>query len=236
MGLPQSMKALALRKYKEAPRIVTRPLPRLAKGDVLVQVCAAGINPLDKMLQDGSFRFLLPYKRPFVLGHDLAGVVVDKGAGATKFNVGDQVFSRARDLRIGSFAEFIAVHEDDVAQKPSNLSMEEAASVPLVALAAWQILTEVVAIRPGERILIHAGAGGLGSCLIQLAAELGAHVSTTVRTPDLERVRALGASQAFDFTKEKFWQHGERYDAIVDSVGGATYCIPSRCSARTARS
>ena len=140
---------------------------------------AASINPLDKMIRNGEFKQLLKYKPPFVLGHDVAGVVTHVGAAVRGFKVGDEVYARPRDLRIGTFAEYIAIDQDDVALKPASLSMHEAAAVPLVALAAWQILVEKAHVKPGQKVLVHAGAGGLGSTVIQLAKHLGAHVATT---------------------------------------------------------
>ncbi len=157
------------------------PEPTLGAGDVLVEVRAAGVNPLDRMVRDGELERLLAHRRPFVLGHDVAGVVRAVGADVRGLVVGDEVYARPRDSRIGTFAERIAIDQDDVATKPSSLSFEEAAAVPLVALAAWQALVEVADVRPGQRVLVHAGAGGLGSTAVQLARHLGAHVATTAR-------------------------------------------------------
>ena len=151
----------------------------MGRRDVLVRVSAASINPLDKMTRNGEFKQLIKYKPPFVLGHDMAGVVTDVGADVRDFKVGDEVYARPRDLRIGTFAEFIAIDQDDVAPKPDSLTLQEAAAVPLVALAAWQILVDRAHLQPGQKVLVHAGAGGLGSTVIQLAKHLGAIVATT---------------------------------------------------------
>ena len=140
---------------------------------------AASINPLDKMVRNGEFKQLLKYKAPFVLGHDVAGVVTRVGSAVRGFEVGDEVYARPRDLRIGAFAEFIAIDQDDVAPKPASLTLQEAAAVPLVALAAWQALVDRAHVKPGQKVLVHAGAGGLGSTVIQLAKHLGATVATT---------------------------------------------------------
>ena len=169
--------ALRQRRPPRRPRARSHPGPR----DVLVRVRAASINPLDKMVRNGEFKLLLKYKTPFVLGHDLAGVMTQVGNEVRDFRVGDEVYSRPRDLRIGAFAEYIAIDQADIARKPKSLTMEEAAAVPLVALAAWQALVELAQVRPGQKVLIHAGAGGLGSTVIQLAKHLGAFVATTAR-------------------------------------------------------
>ena len=174
------MKAFVVARYgKDEVRAADVPEPKVGNRDVLVKVSAASINPLDSMVRNGEFKQLLKYKPPFVLGHDVAGVVTEVGADVRGFAVGDEVFARPRDLRIGTFAEYIAIDEDDVALKPATLSLHEAAAVPLVALAAWQILVEKAHVKPGQKVLVHAGAGGLGSTVIQLAKHLGAHVATT---------------------------------------------------------
>ncbi|SDS09657.1 NADPH:quinone reductase [Nocardioides scoriae] len=195
------------------------PTPRPGPGDVLVDVRAASINPLDRMVRDGEFKRLLPYRTPFVLGHDLAGVVRAVGSDVRGFRVGDEVYARPRDLRIGAFAEQLAVDAADVALKPTSLSFAEAAAVPLVALAAWQALVEVADVRPGQEVLVHAGAGGLGSTVIQVAKHLGAHVTTTAHTRDLEAVRALGADEAVDHTTTNVADLPTRYDVVLDSLG-----------------
>src|ERR1700752_2018956 len=180
------MKAFVVAKYgKDGLRAADLPEPKVGNGDVLVRVSAASINPLDKMVRNGEFKQLLKYKAPFVLGHDLAGVVTEVGAAVRDFKIGDEVYARPRDLRIGTFAEYIAIDQNDVAPKPASLTMHEAAAVPLVALAAWQILVENARVKPGQKVLVHAGAGGLGATVIQLAKHFGAHVATTT-TGDTE--------------------------------------------------
>jgi NADPH:quinone reductase-like Zn-dependent oxidoreductase len=164
------MKAFVVDKYgKSGLRSAQVPDPTIGPGDVLVRVSAASINPLDKMLRNGGFKQLLKYKVPFVLGHDLAGVVTRVGSEVRDYKVGDEVYARPRDLRIGAFAEYISIDQADIALKPNSLTMEEAAAVPLVALAAWQLLVELAQIKPRHKVLVHAGAGGLGSTVIQLA-------------------------------------------------------------------
>jgi NADPH:quinone reductase-like Zn-dependent oxidoreductase len=195
------------------------PLPSVGRRDVLVDVRAASVNPLDVMVRNGAFKQLLGYERPFTLGHDVAGVVTEVGADVRAFAVGDEVWARARDHRIGTFAEAIAIDTADVALKPASLSFAEAAAVPLVALAAWQALVDRADVRPGQRVLVHAGAGGLGSTVIQLARHLGAHVATTARGTDAAALAELGADEVVDFTTTDFTEVLSGYDVVLDSLG-----------------
>jgi NADPH:quinone reductase-like Zn-dependent oxidoreductase len=215
------MKAFVVAQYgKDGVRAADVPEPKVGTNDVLVKVSAASINPLDKMVRNGEFKQLLKYKTPFVLGHDVAGVVVQVGATVRDFKIGDEVFARPRDLRIGTFAEYIAIDQNDVAHKPASLTLHEAAAVPLVALAAWQILVEKARLKPGQKVLVHAGAGGLGSTVIQLAKHLGAHVATTTTGATEGLVRDLGADIVIDYTKQDFSQLLSGYDLVLDSLGG----------------
>lgn len=215
------MKAFVVENYgKSGLRAVHVPEPAVGPRDVLVRVSAASINPLDTMVRNGEFKLLLRYKRPFVLGHDLAGVVTRVGADVRDYKVGDEVYSRPRDLRIGAFAEYLAIDHADVAPKPRSLTMEASGAIPLVALAAWQALVDVAQVKPGQKVLVHAGAGGLGSTVIQLARHLGAYVATTVRGTDEGKVRGLGAHEIIDYTKADFAGSLAGYDVVLDSVGG----------------
>ncbi|WP_339135232.1 NADP-dependent oxidoreductase [Streptomyces sp. f51] len=215
------MKAFVVEKYgKDGLRAADVPEPTVGAGDVLVRVSAASINPLDKMVRNGEFKRLLKYKLPFVLGHDVAGIVTQVGSAVRDVAVGDEVYARPRDLRIGGFAEFIAIDQDDVSSKPESLTLREAAAVPLVALAAWQILVDRAHVKPGQKVLIHAGAGGLGSTAIQLAKHLGATVATTANTASEKLVRSLGADIVVDYTTEDFSQVLSGYDLVLDSLGG----------------
>ena len=198
------------------------PAPTVGPRDVLLDVRAASINPLDTMVRNGELKQLIPYPRPFVLGHDLAGVVAQIGSDVRELAVGDEVWSRPRDRRIGAFAEQIAIDVDDVALKPTSLSYAEAAAVPLVALAAWQALVDLAEVQPGQRVLVHAGAGGLGSTVIQVAKHLGAHVATTAHTRDLDRVRDLGADEVVDYTSTDFADALSGFDVVLDSLGAAS--------------
>lgn len=215
------MKAFIVEKYgKNGLRAADVPAPEVGPQDVLIRIGAASINPLDKMVRNGEFKLLLPYKTPFVLGHDLAGTVTQVGAQVRDFKIGDEVYARPRDLRIGAFAEFIAIHHADIALKPPSLTMEEAAALPLVALAAWQALVELAQIKPGQKVLVHAGAGGLGSTVIQLAKHLGAYVATTANGKDAQRLRGLGADEVIDYTKSDFAREVSGYDFVLDALGG----------------
>lgn len=216
------MKAFVVETYgKDGLRAADVPEPTVARGDVLVRVSAASINPLDKMTRDGEFKRIIKRKLPFVLGHDLAGVVIEVGDDVRDFKVGDEVYGRPRDLRAGTFAELISVDEHDIALKPESLTLPESAAVPLVALAAWQILVDRADVQPGQKVLVHAGAGGLGSTVIQLAKHLGATVATTTSTGTVELVRELGADVVVDYTTEDFANVLSGYDLVVDSLGGA---------------
>ncbi|MBM7808200.1 NADPH:quinone reductase-like Zn-dependent oxidoreductase [Geodermatophilus bullaregiensis] len=208
-------------KYGEdGVQLADVPTPSPGSNDVLVEVRAASINPLDKMVRDGEFKQLLKYKPPFPLGHDVAGVITTVGECVQDFKVGDEIYSRPRDLRIGTFAEFIVIDQADVALKPTSLSLEEAAAVPLVALAAWQALVDVAKVQPEQKVLVHAGAGGLGSTVVQVAKYLGAYVATTARTKDADKVRDLGADEVVDFTQKDFADVLSGYDVVLDSLGG----------------
>ncbi|PRY62360.1 NADP-dependent oxidoreductase [Glycomyces artemisiae] len=214
------MKAFVVGKYKEPLELAEVAEPVVGERDVLVQVEAAGLNLLDEKVRRGQFRQILPYRPPFVLGHDLAGTVVAAGAGVRGFKIGDEVFARPADHRIGTFAERIAVAEADLALKPASISMAEAASLPLVALTAWQALVERGNLQAGQRVLIHAGAGGVGSIAIQLAKHLGATVATTASGSNADFVRELGADTVIDYRTQDFEQLLGGVDLVVDSLGG----------------
>ena len=215
------MRAFVVERYgKDGLRATEVPEPEVGDGDVLVKVSAAGINPLDKMVRDGEFKRLLKYRTPFVLGHDVAGVVTRVGSAVRDFQVGDEVYARPRDLRIGTFAEYIAIDQDDLAPKPASLTLHEAAAVPLVSLAAWQTLVDRAHVKPGQKVLVHAGSGGLGSTVIQLAKHLGATVATTASGENAELVRSLGADVVVDYTQEDFTEALSGYDVVLDSRGG----------------
>lgn len=214
------MRAFVIDKYKEPLREAEVAEPVVGERDVLVQVQAAGLNQLDEKIRLGEFRQILPYKLQLVLGNDVAGTVLSVGARVKGFKPGDEVYARPSTDRIGTFAERIAVAEDDLALKPVSASMEEAGSLPLVALTAWQALVEQGNVRPGQKVLIHAGAGGVGSIAIQLAKHLGATVATTASSSNAGFVRDLGADIVIDYRAQDFEQLLSGYDLVLDSLGG----------------
>lgn len=213
------MKAFVVDKYKKkgALSLVNVPEPKLQDNDVLIRIHATGVNLLDSKVRDGEFKLLLPYRPPFVLGHDVAGTVVKTGPKVKQFKVGDAVYARPRDHRVGTFAEFIAVNETDVALKPKNLSMTEAASIPLVGLTAWQAFVEVGKVKPGQKVFIQAGSGGVGTIAIQLAKHLGATVATTTSAKNVELVRSLGADVVIDYNAQDFEKALSGYDLVLNS-------------------
>lgn len=214
------MRAFAFDAYKQPLHEVDVPEPVVGAEDVLIEIAATAVNQLDEKLRDGEFKAILPYKTPLVLGHDLAGTVIRTGAQVTGYAIGDTVFARPRDHRIGTFAERIAVDQADVAPAPTTISLAEAASLPLVALTAWQVLVVRGNVQPGQKVLIHAGAGAAGSMMIQLAKHLGAHVATTASGKNADFVRELGADVVVDYRTQDFQQQLSGYDLVLDSLGG----------------
>jgi len=218
------MKAFILDSYgsNKRLRLGAMPAPAFGDHDVLVEVHAASVNPLDSKIRDGEFKLILPYRLPVVLGNDLAGVVVRVGAKVRGFKPGDEVYARPDKDRIGAFAELIAMNEADVAMKPKKLTMEEAASIPLVALTAWQALVEIGKLTKGQKVLIHAGSGGVGTVAIQLAKHLGATVATTTSGANADFVKGLGADIVIDYQKDDFETILDGYDVVLNSLGKDT--------------
>jgi len=218
------MKAFIVDRYgsNNVVRAGEMPDPELRDDDVLVQIHAASVNPLDLKIRDGKLKLILPYRLPLILGNDLAGVVVRVGSRVRQFKPGDEVYARTDKDRIGAFAEFISIKEDAVANKPKKLTMEEAASIPLVGLTAWQVLVERANLKRGQKVLIHAGSGGVGTFAIQLAKHLGAILATTTSTENLDWVKRLGADIAIDYKKEDFETILHDYDVVLDTLGGET--------------
>ena len=218
------MKAYTINKYSKNDQLqlVELPQPIVSENDVLVQIHATSINPLDLKLKGGEFKLLLPYKFPLVLGHDLAGTVTRVGSKVSRFKVGDDVFARPADFRIGTFAEYIAIDEKDVALKPKNISMEQAASVPLVGLTVWQALVEKAKLKNGQKVFIQAGSGGVGTIAIQLAKHLGATVATTASANNIELVKSLGADVVIDYKSEDFENILQDYDVVLNSQDAKT--------------
>lgn len=213
------MRAFQVTKYSKTEKLhltnVNEPTPKA--NEVVVQIHSAGVNLLDTMIKAGEFKLFLPYKTPLTNGHDMAGTIVKVGAAVKNFKIGDEVYSRVGDYRIGTFAEFVAVEENDLALKPKNLSMEEASSIPLVGLTSWQALVEIAKLKKGQKVFIQAGSGGVGTFAIQLAKHLGAFVATTTSTANVELVKSLGADLIIDYKKEDFATILKDYDVVLHS-------------------
>ncbi len=218
------MKAFILDRYgsSDAVRLGYVPEPEMRETDVLVQIHAAGVNLLDSKIRDGEFKLILPYRLPVILGNDVAGVVVRVGPQVRQFQPGDEVYARPSKDRIGTFAEYIAIAEGDLAPKPKHLTMEEAASIPLVGLTAWQALIEMAKLEQGQKVLIHAGAGGVGTLAIQLAKHVGATVATTASAANTDLVKRLGADVVIDYRKDDFTTILHDYDVVLNSLDNET--------------
>lgn len=225
------MRAALLYRYGDnnGVRLADVPAPPIGDTDILVEVRAASVNPLDVKTRTGQVRVVLKYKLPIMLGNDLAGVVTQAGVQVRRFKVGDEIYARLDKSRIGSFAEFAAIRESDAALKPVNTTFEEAASLPLVALTAWQALVEIGRLQPGQRVLIHAGSGGVGTIAIQLARHLGATVLTTVGQRNFDLVKRLGADIAIDYRSTRFEDVARNCDVVLDSAGGETLVRSFAC-------
>lgn len=218
------MKAFVVQKYgkKEALHLSEIQKPIIQANEVLVEIHSTGLNQLDSKILAGEFKLILPYKPSFILGHDLAGIITEVGSNVTQFKVGDEVYARPADFHIGTFAEFIAVNENDLALKPNNLSMDEAAGVPLVALTAWQALAEIGKVKKGQKVFIQAGSGGVGIIAIQLAKYLGATVATTASEKSFEQLKALGADILIDYKTQDFETILKDYDLVLNSQDNKT--------------
>ncbi|HDR8064632.1 MULTISPECIES: NADP-dependent oxidoreductase [Bacillus] len=217
------MKAMIIDRYGKVPmRMAEVPTPEINEYEVLAEIHAASINPIDFKIRDGKVKMLLKYEMPLILGNDFAGVITKVGSKVTRFKVGDEIYARPRKNKIGTFAEYIAIHEDDIALKPKNLSFEEATSIPLVGLTSYQALHDIMQLQKGQKILIHAGSGGVGTFAIQLAKIMGATVTTTASEAGANLVTSLGADEIINYKTEKFEDILKNYDAVFDTIGGAT--------------
>jgi len=218
------MKAFSISRYKkESPlELVDLPEPIVKDHEVLVEIHAASVNLLDSKIKSGEFKLILPYKMPLVLGHDVAGIIVKTGAKVKNFKVGDEIYSRPSDFHIGTFAEFISIDEKDIALKPKNLSMEEAASIPLVGLTAWQALIEQSNVQKGQKVFIQAGSGGVGTFAIQLAKYMGATVATTASEKNFDVLKHLGADVLIDYKTQDFEDALIDYDFVLNSQDNKT--------------
>jgi NADPH:quinone reductase-like Zn-dependent oxidoreductase len=218
------MKAFLIEKYDKKAKLLLEEVatPAIKDNEILIEVHASGLNLLDSKIRSGEFKMILPYKFPLILGHDAAGIVTQVGKNVQHFKLGDQVYARPADFHIGTFAEYMAISENDVALKPMNISMEDAASVPLVALTAWQALVEIGKVQEGQKVFIQAGSGGVGTIAIQLAKHLGATVATTASEKSFDTLKSLGADILIDYKKEDFENVLKDYDLVLNSQDTAT--------------
>jgi NADPH:quinone reductase-like Zn-dependent oxidoreductase len=216
------MKALTFKRYGKSPdiRFAEVPRPTLKPDELLVQVHAAGVNPIDNMIPTGLFKAVVKLQLPAVMGSDLAGVVTEVGSRVTRFKPGDAVFASIFDIGTGAITEFAVVPESAAALKPDNLDFVQAAAIPMVGLTSWQALKERVKLRPGQKVFIPAGSGGIGTFAIQLAKHLGARVGTTTSTGNIELVRGLGADEIVDYKQQEFENVLRGYDAVLGTVRG----------------
>lgn len=215
------MRAMVIDRYGKVPmRLAEVSTPEIGENEILAEIHAASINPVDFKIRDGKVKMLVNYKMPLILGNDFSGVVAKVGTKVTRFKVGDEIYARPRKSKIGTFAEYIAIHEDDIALKPKNLSFEEAASIPLVGLTTYQALVDILQLQKGQKILIHAGSGGVGTFAIQLAKLMGATVVTTASDAGAKLVKSLGADEIINYKTEKFEEILKNIDAVFDTLGG----------------
>jgi NADPH:quinone reductase-like Zn-dependent oxidoreductase len=216
------MRAAILNDYATPVVVTDIALPELPEDSVMIEVHASSVNPVDNLIRAGYLKAMLPLRFPYTMGNDVSGVVNAVGQKVTRFSVGDAVFARPDSLQSGTFAEYVAVKQQDVAAKPANLSHEQAASLPLVALTAWQALVTKANLQAGQKVLIHAGSGGVGSIAIQIAKHLGATVVATTSTDNLALVKSLGADQVIDYKTQDFTALVEDCDVVFDTLGGST--------------
>ncbi len=216
------MRALTFTRYAKRDNLaftdVARPTPK--PDEILVQVHAVGLNPVDLMIAKGTFKQFLKFNLPATLASDFAGVVVEVGSRVTRFKPGDAVFASTFDSGVGSLAEFVVVRDSAAAPKPTSLEFVQAASIPMVGLTSWQALKERVGLRAGQKVFIPAGSGGIGTFAIQLAKHFGAKVGTTTSTANVDLVRALGADEVVDYKKQEFDEVLRDYDAVLGTVKG----------------
>ncbi|HEV7676483.1 MAG TPA: NADP-dependent oxidoreductase [Candidatus Angelobacter sp.] len=224
------MKAVIVEKYG-GPEVLQigddLPLPRVGPNGVLVQVYAASVNPVDWKLRQGLLDAVMPVVFPVIWGRDLSGVVTEIGPSVTLFKPGDEVYGMkdgyvAKTYR-GTYAEYVVVPEKSLAPKPKNLSYEEASAVPASALTAWQAMVNQGKLKPGQRVLIHAGAGGVGVMAIQIAKAFGAYVAATASTRNQDFLRDLGADLPIDYTREKIGDIRPKFDLVLDGVGKSVW-------------
>jgi NADPH:quinone reductase-like Zn-dependent oxidoreductase len=220
----QAMKAIRIHNYggPEVLHYEDAPRPQPQAGEVLVRVHAAGVNPIDWKVREGHMKDFWPHKFPLILGWDLSGVVEKVGAGVSRFKISDEVYSIPDPTRDGAYAEYIVVRESELSLKPKALHHIRAAVVPLAALTAWQSLFDTAPMQPGQRVLIHAGSGGVGHFAVQLAKWKGAYVFATASTKNQDFLRKLGVDKAIDYTQQRFEDVARNIDAVLDTIGAET--------------
>jgi len=216
------MRAVAYQNYNSNIEIIEVAKPKLQDKSVLVEVHAAGINPIDNILHAGYLQQMLELSFPHIMGYDVSGIVVEVGKDVRSVKVGDEVFARPNQEDAGSIAEFARIHENELAIKPKNMSHIDAASVPLAGLTAWQALVTKGNINRGDKVLIHAGSGGVGTLAIQIAKYFGAEVTTTTSSKNKDLVKSLGADLVIDYTTQSFENESSNYDLVIDAIGGDT--------------
>lgn len=230
------MRAAVIQKYRQRNlTLTTVPVPKIQETDVLVKIVAASLNPIDLKTRDGKLRFLLDYRMPLILGSDFAGIVEQTGSRVTNVHVGDAVYGRVQKNRIGTFAEYIAVDQNDIAPKPGNLTFEQAAAIPLVGLTSYQALNDLMQIKAGDKVFIQAGSGGIGTMAIQIAKQMGAFVATTTSAKNAELFTQLGADQVIDYHTTDFDRVLRNYDAAFDTMGEICYRKPLKSSSLAER-
>jgi NADPH:quinone reductase-like Zn-dependent oxidoreductase len=225
--MSRTMKAIRIHNYggPETLKYEDAPRPKPQEGEVLVRVHAAGVNPIDWKVREGEMKDLWPHKFPLILGWDLSGVVEELGGGpaaAGRFKIGDEVYGLPDPTRGGAYADYIVVRESELAPKPNSLHHIRAAAVPLATLTAWQSLFDTAQLQPGQRVLIHAGSGGVGHFAVQLAKWKGAYVFATASTKNQDLLRKLGVDEPIDYTQQRFENVARNIDAVLDTIGGAT--------------
>lgn len=219
----EEMKASQITQYGDSDVHAVNEVenPTAGEGQVIVEVHAAGVNPFDWKVRAGHMQEMFQLEFPATLGGDVAGVVTEVGDGVSGVSVGDEVYGSANATSgAGSFAEYVTVPAGQLAPKPKTVSFTEAGGLPLAGASAYQVIVEHLSVSKGQKVLIHGGAGGIGSLAIQIAKHLGAHVATTVSTDDLEFAKQLGADEVIDYRTESFVDKVKDYDAVLDTVGG----------------
>lgn len=219
------MKAAVIERYGGADVLEIRdmPMPVVGDHDLLIEVYAASVNPVDWKVREGYLKERVHHKFPLIPGWDVAGIVKAAGSRAALFKAGDRVFSRTDIARNGTYAEYVAVDEGLVALMPDNVSFSEAAAVPLACQTAWQALVETTQVKQGDRVLVHAASGGVGSFAVQIAKYKGAHVAATCGAANTALVKSLGADEVIDYAVTDFSEALHDFDIVLDTIGGEVY-------------